>query len=162
MRVPHFLFPVINPLMAGVLQSPIHRLASSSVLLLSFKGRRSGRYLRMPLRYLPLEDELHCFTTEDARWWRNFEQPTPVDTLVRGEWIPGTASARRVAPGEALSDLRSFLTRYPSDAVYHGVTIDRGLPSNEDLDRTIERSIQLKIRATGLRNGLSGTGGGQL
>lgn len=146
MRIPHVLFGVINPVVAWVLRSSLHGVMSSSVLLLSFVGRRSGRKRWLPLRYARFGPEFHCFTTDDARWWRNFEEPRAVELVVAGTSRQGVAFASRLSRGESLDALRSFLAAYPSDAVYHGVTMDQGVPSEADLARTPDRSIRVRIR----------------
>lgn len=148
MKLPEALFRIINPMMTMLLRSPLHGLMSASVLVLSFKGRRTGRQITFPLRYARTEGGVVCFTTDDAKWWRNFEESRPVSVVVAGETLSGTATAQRVAPGESLDALRSFLTAFPSDAVYHGVTVAGGVPAEGDLQRASARSIRLQIACT--------------
>ena len=145
MRIPESLFPLINLLMSLLLRSPLHGVMSSSVLLLSFYGRRTGRHISLPLRYMKSDTGVVCFTTDNATWWRNFEAPHPVDVLVAGEALSGVASAERVAAGESLDALRSFLSRFPSDAAYHDVSVVRGIPSEAELTRTSLRSVRVQI-----------------
>ena len=42
---------VINPVIAGLLRSPLHGVASRRLLLLTFRARRSGRRITLPVGY---------------------------------------------------------------------------------------------------------------
>ena len=53
MRIPEFLFPVINRVMRLLLHSPLHRLMSGNIMVVYFRGRRTGRAGWTPVRYLP-------------------------------------------------------------------------------------------------------------
>lgn len=132
-------------MMALLLRSPLHGLMSSSVLLLSFQGRRTGRQIMLPLRYAKSESGFVCFTTDNAKWWRNFEEPRAVALVVGGKALSGVALAQRVAAGESLDALRAFLTAFPSDASHHTVSVKHGTPSESDLSRTPKRSIRVQV-----------------
>jgi hypothetical protein len=45
----------INPIICALLRSPLHRLLSEQMLLLTYAGRRSGRRFTLPLGYARLE-----------------------------------------------------------------------------------------------------------
>ena len=148
MKLPESLFRIVNPLMSVLLRSWLHGVMSSSVLLLSFDGRRTGRRISLPLRYARADGGFVCFTTDDAKWWRNFEEPLAVEVLVAGATIGGVALAERVTVGESLDALRWFLQQFPSDAAYHDVSIAKGangVPSEADLARTPKRSVRVRI-----------------
>jgi hypothetical protein len=147
-KLPEPIFRIVNPLMSVLLRSWLHGVMSSSVLLLSFDGRRTGRRISLPLRYARSGAGFVCFTTDDAKWWRNFEEPLGVEVLVAGETISGVALAERVTVGESLDALRWFLQQFPSDAAYHDVSIAKGangVPSEADLARTPKRSVRVRI-----------------
>lgn len=145
MKLPEPLFRIVNPLMSALLRSWLHGVMSSSVLLLSFDGRRTGRRISLPLRYACSSAGFVCFTTDDAKWWRNFEEPLAVQVLVAGETLGGVASADRVTSGESLDALRWFLLQFPSDATYHDVSVAKGVLSEADLARTPKRSVRVRI-----------------
>ena len=41
-----------NPIVAGILRSPLHGVMSKSVMLLTYRGRRSGRIFTTPISYV--------------------------------------------------------------------------------------------------------------
>jgi hypothetical protein len=146
MKLPHIAFRVINPMMALMLRSPLHPMMSASLLVLSYQGRRTGRTITLPLRYAKSGDGWVCFTSDDAKWWRNFEEPRPVSVVVSGRTVRGIASTQRVTTGESLDELRAFLVQFPQDAAYHDVAVAGSVPSEGDLQRATARAIRLRIR----------------
>ena len=147
MTLPEPLFRFINPLVGLLLRSPIHTLLSASVLLLRFTTRRTHRTIALPLRYAATGDGLICFTTDNAKWWKNFEDSRSVTAIVARRPIAGVASASRVQVGASLDELRCFLSRFPSDAHHHGVSVSSaGVPSEADLSQAPLHSIMLNIR----------------
>ena len=55
-RIPEALFPALNPLMRILLNSPLHRLMSGSVMIIYFTGRKTGKRRATPVRYLKESD----------------------------------------------------------------------------------------------------------
>lgn len=127
MRVPEPLFPVINCAMKLLLASPLHMLASGSILTIHFTGRRSGRALSTPVRYLRNGDAtLAALTDRDTRWWPNFREPAAVQLQLAGRRVAATAHATADDAALAATALDRALARFPGDAAYHGITARRG------------------------------------
>ena len=89
----------LNPLIAGVLRSPLHPLLSPGLLLLTVTGRRSGRRYSIPVGYQRDGNDLVVMVSEARRkkWWRNYYEPGPVSVRFRGQNRSGRAEL--VAPG---------------------------------------------------------------
>jgi hypothetical protein len=145
-KLPHVLFRLINPMMAALLRSPLHGIASASLLVLAFTGRKSGRRITLPLRYATTDEGFVCFTTDDAKWWHNFERPRPASVVVAGRAFGVTVTAQRVAAGESLDQLRWFLSLFPQDADYHEVAVADGRLDEVGLQRAVARSIRVSLR----------------
>jgi hypothetical protein len=90
---------LLNPLVAALLRSPLHPLLSSGLLLLTVKGRNSGRRYSIPVGYQGDGDDLVVMVSEARRkqWWRNYYEPGPVSVRLRGRDLTGRAEL--VAPG---------------------------------------------------------------
>jgi hypothetical protein len=86
-----------NRLTLAVLRSPLHPLADPDVCALTFRGRRSGRRLAVPVLYATLGDGLIVLVGDaaDKQWWRNFRPPRDVEVRCRGRKI--TAIGRILA-----------------------------------------------------------------
>ncbi len=92
-------FTRLNPLIVGILRSPVHWLLSPGLMLLTVTGRRSGRRYTIPVGYQRDADGITVMISEarSKSWWRNYREPGAVELRVRGRVQSGTAVL--VAPG---------------------------------------------------------------
>ena len=91
-----FLNHVVNPLVRAVLCSPMHRLLSGRLLLLTYVGHLSGETHRIPVAYRPLPDgklEVRVGAPERKVWWRSLRSTASVELRLRGERVGATATA---------------------------------------------------------------------
>jgi len=88
----------VNPVLAWLLRSPLHRLASQRLALITYTGRRSGRSRTIPVGYRLAGDQVTITVGSPSRklWWRNLKDPgARVELVVRGRRLTGHAVARR-------------------------------------------------------------------
>jgi hypothetical protein len=106
-----------NPLVRLVLESSAHPLLSGRLLLLTYRGHRSGREFRIPLRYAETPaGELVALAVRPAGkdWWRSFAPAGPATLVVRRA---SRAAEGALAVGERRETARSvYLGRYPRSA----------------------------------------------
>ena len=81
----------VNPLIVGILRSPLHGLMSSGLLALTVTGRRTGRRYTIPVGYQRDGDRFVILVSKARRknWWRNYLEPAPVEMLIAGQKVPG-------------------------------------------------------------------------
>src|SRR4051794_9581129 len=83
---PLWLFKTINPIMTALLRSPLHRLLSGTLMLLTYTGRKTGQSYTIPIGYFAWHtDELMVFSS--AGWWTNMRDGKPVTLLVKGRQV---------------------------------------------------------------------------
>jgi hypothetical protein len=106
----------LNPLFAALLRSPLHRLLSSGLLLLTVTGRRSGRRYSIPVGYQLDGDDVVVMVSEARRkqWWRNYREPRPIELLLRGRERTGRAALVSPGSGEFRELADRTLRRVPS------------------------------------------------
>jgi hypothetical protein len=100
---------VVNPPLRTILRSPLHRLASGRVGLITYTGRRSGREYTIPCFYRDNGDEVTIPVGWPDRkvWWRNLTgKGGPVRLVVQGRELRGHAIATRDAGRDALVRVR--------------------------------------------------------
>lgn len=85
---PALLFKITNPMIQFLLDSPLHGLLDSQIMLLRWRGHKSGREYTTPVGYKQDGNTLTVFTF--SGWKANFRQPHPVEVKLRGEWHSGT------------------------------------------------------------------------
>ena len=99
----------VNPALGVVLRSPVHRLASNRLALITYTGRRSGRRYTIAVAYRDNGDEVTIVVGWPDRkvWWRNLTgEGGPVSLVVRGQELRGHAIATRNASGDVLVRVR--------------------------------------------------------
>lgn len=93
----------MNPIMRGLLQSPLHGLAGKRMAVLRVYGRKSGTQYAIPVGQVDLNDETYVLTS--ARWRTNIGEETEVEVTSRGR--QEAKIAERVANPEAVT--RTYL-----------------------------------------------------
>lgn len=144
MKVPEFLFPLINPMMTLMLRSPLHGLMSSSLMLVRFQGRRSGREFVTPVRYLRAGDEVHCFTAKHTKWWPNMRSEATVQLTVAGRESTYRMRAILNDAARIKPALEAMLRAFPQDAPYFEMSpIRNGEIPQAELDRATAATVFL-------------------
>jgi hypothetical protein len=85
-----------NQAIALLLRSPLHRLASRQLALITVTGRRSGREHTFPVGYERDGERvtIPVLWPERKLWWRNVRGGAPVRLRIRGEQHSGHAEVR--------------------------------------------------------------------
>ena len=107
-----FMNAVVNPLVRAVLRSPLHRIASGGLMLITFTGRRTGKRRTIPVQYAQDGDGIIVAVgwPERKRWWRNLLDGGEVEVRVRGKRI--SAHARALTGAEDHERVGAALQRY--------------------------------------------------
>jgi hypothetical protein len=71
------------------LRSPLHRLLSGRLALLTFYGRKSGRRYTIPVGYTQTDKTL--LVDAESAWWKNLRGGVRVGIRLRGEERIGTS-----------------------------------------------------------------------
>ena len=86
-----------NPFVGLLLRSPLHRLLSGNLALITVTGRQTGREHTFPVAYSQDGDlvTVNVGAPEHKRWWRNLREPgAPVHIRLRGTERSGHALAQ--------------------------------------------------------------------
>jgi deazaflavin-dependent oxidoreductase (nitroreductase family) len=114
MTAPRF----INPLVRAVLGSPLHRLLSHKLVLITLRGRRTGRLYTTPVGYAQAGDTLYVLVGDyqTKTWWRNLQGGAPVQLRLRGRTVAATGDLLRwESNAEALvGALGRYLAAFPA------------------------------------------------
>jgi NADPH:quinone reductase len=90
-----------NPVVRAVAHSPAHRLLGRRLVLLAYRGRRTGRRQELPVMAASSGTDLVVLVGQHTAktWWRNFgASPQEVRVVRRGRCE--RRGARRLDPGE--------------------------------------------------------------
>lgn len=99
-----------NLFMIALLRSPLHCLASGSLVLITYRGRSSGRRFTLPVLYAEHDATLTIFVghPEQKQWWRNLRGGADVDV-----WLRGRRERRRADVLNCKTAAEIYLDRYP-------------------------------------------------
>jgi deazaflavin-dependent oxidoreductase (nitroreductase family) len=122
-----------NPMMIWLLKSPLHFFVSKNMMLVTYKGRKSGKTYTIPVNYIRDEHTLYTTSWKDRTWWRNLRDGAPVQLRVQGQEriaIPKVSEANE----EVASLLNTYFRIAPNMARYFEVGLGPdGKPQPEDL-----------------------------
>jgi hypothetical protein len=147
MRPQDLLYSALNPIVAGLLRSPFHGVASGSLCVLAYRGRRSGKRYATPLSYVREGSRILLLSSHNTRWWKNFvDEPRAVEVEIARETHRGRAKAT-VDDGEAFRDgVRRFLRALPRDARVYGIGLERGrTPREADIETAAGHVVLVEV-----------------
>ena len=103
--------PFITQTMKFVLRSPMHRMVSKTILLLTFTGCKSGKTFTTPVDYSQDGDQVYIFT--HATWWKNLIGSAPVTLRIRGQEFQGLAEPMAEDKQLIVAGLATHLRKVP-------------------------------------------------
>lgn len=130
----------VNRAMRPLLRSPLHRLVSKKIALLTFWGRKSGTGYALPVSYVQIDDQTLLLGTETP-WYKNLRGGVPVSVRLRGKDHSGTAETIEDADGMRVA-YRDILTRDPGYGRFIGVALGPdGEPPREQVAAARARGL---------------------
>jgi deazaflavin-dependent oxidoreductase (nitroreductase family) len=128
----------------AILRSPLHGLMSKKRMLLTFRGRKSGKVYTTPVSYFHEGESIVCFT--DSSWWKNLRGGAPVRMRLAGRDVAGIAYPTDADREAIAQGLARMLQKIPGDARYYQVTIGpQGQFSASDLMRAAHANVMIRI-----------------
>lgn len=140
------LFKVVNPLVKGILYSPLHSLMSHNTVIIKFLGRKSRKRYSTPVSFHESNGQLQCFTGKENQWWRNLVDADTVKLVLRGQEVTAKPNVSIGGSATLENALRDFLIASPRDARYSGVTFDStGQPNALELKIASEKLVMISM-----------------
>ena len=106
--MPNPFLTIANPINKAVLRSPLHGLMSKSTMLISFKGRKSGKTYETPVNYHREGQTITVVSWKNRAWWKNLRGGVPVTVRVEGEDLTGTADVLPTSDADVAAGLRAM------------------------------------------------------
>ena len=143
------LWFLINPVVAFLARSPLHFLISHQVLIIQFKGRKSGKQYLVPVSYHEHESFYTCVTLRSNIWWRNLKEVSHTKI-----WLKGTLKNAQIDlefNNDQIieSTLRDLVTNNRVDAYFAKIKLNKdGSPDSDDLIQAGKIHTVLKFTIT--------------
>jgi hypothetical protein len=137
----------LNPAIVRLLQSPLHALASRRLLVLRYRGKRSGKTFAIPLAYVTHEGLAYC-VTRNALWWKSAVSAPSVTIWLRGEQQTAVAEAAASEDASTRAVFYKFLkaNRGTASLLYNVRVHASGEPDATDVDREIHNSHIIRLK----------------
>ena len=136
-----------NPIMKLLLRSPLHKVASASIMLITVTGRKTGKRYTTPVNYIEDEEAgiLTVLTHKHRTWWRNLRGSAPVSVVLRGERLEGVGYV--YDEGNDLVDrFYDYLCAEPRLAPHLGVTLDAdGIPDRASAESAAAGKVMVEV-----------------
>ena len=128
------LWFLINPFVALLARSPLHFIISHQVLVIQFKGRRSGKSYLVPVSYHENGSSYTCVTLRSNIWWRNLKGKSATKIWLKGKLVNAAVDLEFNNDELVESTLRDLVTNNPIDAFFAKVKLNKdGTPVQKDL-----------------------------
>lgn len=121
--------PWWNRVVVGLLCSPLHRVMSGSLVLLRFRGRRTGSLVMLPVQYVEPDGSTLLVLVGDAdhkTWWRSFRDcEHPLEVRLRGGLRSGTGRVLTSDDPSCAALAAAYAARRPRVVPPAGATLVR-------------------------------------
>ena len=138
-----------NGPVAWLLRSPLRGLLDDQLMLITVRGRVSGRAHTFPVGYAPGVDGWYVLVGEHRRkrWWRNLDGGADVTLRIRGDVIPGRARVLHWHSNHSLFEgaLGMYLRRFPRTAIRLGVAMPGGVPEPHALREIARDTLMVRV-----------------
>ncbi len=140
-----FFMQIWSQFNQAILPSPLHRITSGNTLLITLKGRKSGRMITVPVNYTQTGQVVRITSKPERQWWRNLKSKPEVQIVLRGEKALGNAKVFE-SPEDVSRELALFLQPNLRLAKYYQVSLDADRHLNpEDLRASAENLVLIRI-----------------
>lgn len=134
-----------NDFMSWVLRSPLHGMLSNGIMLLTVTGCKTGKKYTTPVGYYEEGGYLWVITSRDRTWWKNLRGGAEVDLLLKRKPVKAIAEPEL---DENAVEVRmyEYLNHVPMAAKQLGVRMVNGKPNVEDIERTAQDRLFVRMR----------------
>jgi F420H(2)-dependent quinone reductase len=145
---PQRIMAATNVIVRFLLRSPLHFRLGNTLLLLTYRGRKSGKRYTNPVAYTREGDVVRVFTYHS--WWKNVRGGAPVLVEIKGHRMGGTAEAISEEKAAIATSLLAFLRKHPALAKGYNVPLDAdGQPNPEAVQQAAQFVVMVRIQLSG-------------
>lgn len=138
---------LLNPITIAVSSSFLHGLISANILVLYFKGVKTGKDYAIPVSYLEdPEGCLSCVTDRPFIWWRNLVNLETINVLYQGKMIEAKINTE-YDDNQLIADrLEALCAHSRIDGFFAEVGYKNSKPIREDVDKSAAGMVLIQLR----------------
>jgi deazaflavin-dependent oxidoreductase (nitroreductase family) len=145
-----FMNHIWNPIVRFILRSPLHGVMSKSLMLITYRGEKSGKEYTLPVSFLEDGGKIYVIpgSPEKKVWWHNIHSNMSVSLTVRGKVIQ--ARGNRLTPEGDLKTISRILELFirknpPVAALYNVRRSEDGKLILEDLKNAAGKTVMVRF-----------------
>lgn len=145
---PAAILRVVNPILRFLLRTPVMSAARNQLMVVSFRGRKTGRQYAVPVTAHRLGADLYALT--GAPWRRNFRNGAAAEVFHNGKTTTMHGELIEDSPGVA-ELFRSFSESYGAKGAQRLMGLkfrDQRIPTLEEFTEAVEQNHLAAIRLT--------------
>jgi deazaflavin-dependent oxidoreductase (nitroreductase family) len=149
MTTQNYFMKIGNGTMKFLLRSPLHKMVSGNTMLVTIKGRKSGKAYTTPVNYVQDQNVIYVTSQKERTWWRNLRGGAEADLQLRGQNIRVTGEVVEDEPG-VVTQLAAYLTKVPQYARFYGVSLnEEGKVNLEDIAKSAKNRVCILFKIPG-------------
>ena len=136
----------INPIMLFFLRSPLHFLASHSVVVLYVIGAKSRKQYFIPVSFFEHgKGLLTCVTDKPNIWWRNLIGTEKIKILFKGKEVQSKINIDPENMDYIFPKLNALFTHSRIDGFFGKVGYKNGKPIENDVKTAAKRMVLIEL-----------------
>ena len=142
----NMFWKIINPLTIAIAKSPLHFLISQNLVVLNFKGIKTGKNYALPVSYF--EDPpgtLSCVTDRHNIWWRNLLHATNIKILYKGSPTDALVTIEHQNNKLIADQLDALCSHSRIDGFFAKVGYRNGTPVRKDIEKAASLMTLIRL-----------------
>ena len=132
-----------NDFVRLMLRSPL-QVFLGNTMLITVKGRKTGRQISLPVSYYQEGDTLWIISTRSRKWWRNVTPGSAVQLRLHGK--DSQATAELVLDADAVAArVDAYVRHSPLSSRALGVRVENGVPNGADIQRVARERLFVAV-----------------
>ena len=137
---------IINPVTIAIAKSPLHFLISQNLVVLNFKGMKTGNHYSLPVSYYENPPgNLSCVTDRPNVWWRNLLHATNIKILYKGRLTDALVTIEHQNNRIIADKLDALCSHSRIDGFFAKVGYRNGTPVRKDIEKAASLMTLIRL-----------------
>lgn len=137
---------IINPFTIAIANSSFHSLISQNIVVLYFKGVKTGKNYAVPVSYYEEpKGKLSCATDRPNIWWRNLLAVENIKVLYKGSFIKADISVEYEDNKLIADQLEALCKHSRIDGFFAEVGYKNGKPIRQDVETSAGKMVLMRL-----------------
>lgn len=137
---------LINPVTIAIANSALHFVVSQNLIVLHFKGVKTGNPYTIPVSYLEEpRGRLSCVTDRANIWWRNLRHTSEIKVIYKGRLIDARVSVEHEDTQVIADELEALCSHSRIDGFFAKVGYRDGKPIRKDIETAAAGMTLIKL-----------------